>query len=85
VSFPFPVPNVEGVWENLKMSHSMIDKSAVWKALVVRFRLLDRVREAAHLADIVFSKYCFSPVLHRLKGGAQGFNIENVNVVNAAR
>jgi hypothetical protein len=29
VSFPFPVPNVEGVWKNLKMSHSMIDNSAV--------------------------------------------------------
>jgi hypothetical protein len=29
VSFPFPVPNVEGVWKNLKMSHSMIDSSTV--------------------------------------------------------
>jgi hypothetical protein len=29
VSFPFPVPNVEGIWKNLKMSHSMIDNSAV--------------------------------------------------------
>jgi hypothetical protein len=28
-SFPFPVLNVEGVWKNLKMSYSMIDKSAV--------------------------------------------------------
>jgi hypothetical protein len=24
-SFPFPVPNVEGVGKNLKMSHSLID------------------------------------------------------------
>jgi hypothetical protein len=29
VSFPFPVPNVEEVWTNLEMSHSMIDSSAV--------------------------------------------------------
>jgi hypothetical protein len=28
-SFPFPVPDVEGVWKNLKISYSMIDSSAV--------------------------------------------------------
>jgi hypothetical protein len=55
------------------MSHSMIDNSAVCKALAVRFRLLDRACVAAHSADIGFSKYCSSPVLHRLKGAADGF------------
>jgi hypothetical protein len=28
-SFPFPVPNVEGVGKNLKILYSMIDSSAV--------------------------------------------------------
>jgi hypothetical protein len=36
-SFPFPVPKVEGVGKNLKISYSMIDNSAVWKALVSGF------------------------------------------------
>jgi hypothetical protein len=28
-SFPFLVPNVEGVWKNLKISYSMIDNSTI--------------------------------------------------------
>jgi hypothetical protein len=35
--------------------------------------LLDRACAAAHSANIGFSKYCSSPVLHRLKGAADGF------------
>jgi hypothetical protein len=44
-----------GVWKNLKMSHSMTGNSAVWKALAVRFSLLDRARRAAHCGNIGFS------------------------------
>jgi hypothetical protein len=49
------------------------------KALAVRFRLLDRACGAAYSADIGYSKFCSSPVLHRLKGAAQGFNIEKAH------
>jgi hypothetical protein len=31
---------------------------------------LDRACGAAHSADIGFTKYCYSPGLHRLKGAA---------------
>jgi hypothetical protein len=71
VSFPFPVPNVEGVAKNLKISCSMIVRSAVWKAIAVRFSLLDRACRAAHCANISFSIPDYSPVLHRLKCPAQ--------------
>jgi hypothetical protein len=54
-SFPFPVPNVEGIWKNLKMSYSMTGNSVVLKARAVRFSLLDRACGAAHSADIGFS------------------------------
>jgi hypothetical protein len=74
-SFPFPVPNVEGVGKNLKISYSMIDSSAVWKAIAVRCSLLDRARRAAHWANIGFSIPDYSPVLHRLKCPAQWWTL----------
>jgi hypothetical protein len=70
-SFPFSVPNVEEVGKNLKISYLMIDSSAVWKAIAVRFSLLDRARRAAHCANIGFSIPDYSPVLHWLKCPAQ--------------
>jgi hypothetical protein len=75
VSFPFPVPNVEGVGKNLKISCSTIDSSAVWKAIAVRFSLLDRACRAAHCANIGFSIPEYSPVLHRLKCPAQRWTL----------
>jgi hypothetical protein len=41
----FQVQNVEGVWKNLKMSYSMIDSTAVFKARAAQFPLLDRAAE----------------------------------------
>jgi hypothetical protein len=67
-SFSFQVPNVDGVWKIMKMSHSMIDNSAVWNSYTaVRFSLLDRACRVVHLADTGFSKTGYSPVLLRLK------------------
>jgi hypothetical protein len=61
--------------ENLKISYSMIDNSGVWKAIAVRFSLLDRVPRAAHCANIGFVIPDYSPVLHRLKCPAQWWTL----------
>jgi hypothetical protein len=81
VSFPFLVPNVEGVGKNLKISCSMIDSSAVWKAIAVRVSLLNRACRAAHCAYIGFSIPDYSPVLHRLKSPAQRWTLIDAAVL----
>jgi hypothetical protein len=64
-----------GGGKNLKISYSMLDNSAIWKAIAVRFSLLDRARRAAHCANIGFSIPDYSPVLHRLKCPAQQWTL----------
>jgi hypothetical protein len=64
-----------GVGTNLKISYSMIDSSAVWKAIAVRFLFLDRACRAAHCANIGFSIPDYSPVLHRLECPAQRWTL----------
>jgi hypothetical protein len=74
--FPFPVPNVEGVWKNLKMAYSATDISAVWRARAIRFLLLDGVCEAEHSANIGFFKSGYSPVLQKHKSVK---NVQNMH------
>jgi hypothetical protein len=80
-SFPFPVPNMEGVGKNLKISCSMIDSSAAWKTRAVLFTLLDRACRAAHCANIDFSIPDYSPVLNRLKCLAQRWTLIDAAVL----